>query len=56
MVVVFGIMMEAYKHLLGPEESQIEKFDKINPHLLLFIFIPVLIFESALNMDYYIFK
>lgn len=28
----------------------------INPHMLLFIFIPVLIFESGFNCDWYVFK
>lgn len=28
----------------------------INPHMILFIFIPVLIFESGFNCDWYVFK
>lgn len=33
-----------------------EAWVTVNPHVLLFVFLPVLIFESAINCEWHIFK
>jgi NhaP-type Na+/H+ or K+/H+ antiporter len=34
----------------------LEVWSKLNPHLILLLFLPALIFESAFNSDFHIFK
>jgi len=56
LVVIVGILMGHYMNLLGVIGKTVEIASGINPHLLLFVFIPVLIFESAYNCNWYVFK
>ena len=37
----------------SPMERLVRSWDRIDPHLLLAVFLPVLIFESAYNADYH---
>jgi len=52
--VVFGICTEKYN--MDPLGKAIEVFASLNAHLILLIFLPALIFESAFNSDWHIFK
>jgi len=56
LVVIAGILMGHYAHDMGVIGHSINIVAGINPHLLLYIFIPVLIFESAYNCHWYVFK
>ena len=44
--------MGHYRHLLGDVGQSTDVISHINPHLLLLVFIPCLIFESAFNCDW----
>ena len=52
--VVFGILTEKYG--MGRIGAAIIEYSGISAHLLLFLFLPALIFESAFNSDWHIFK
>lgn len=52
--LIFGILTEKYS--LGRLGKAIMVYSKLNAHLLLLIFLPALIFESAFNSDWHIFK
>lgn len=56
MLLIAGILMGHYRESLGVVGKSTSILSHINPHMLLFIFIPVLIFESGFNCDWYIFK
>jgi NhaP-type Na+/H+ or K+/H+ antiporter len=56
MVVIAGMLLGYYRDSLGVIGDSTTILSGINPHMLLFIFIPVLIFESGFNCDWYIFK
>ena len=56
LVVIIGLFMGHYMHALGVIGHATEICAGINPHLLLYVFIPVLIFESAYNCNWYVFK
>lgn len=48
--------MNTFFHFTGIIGESAELMSRINPHMILFIFIPVLIFESGFNCDWYVFK
>lgn len=52
--VVLGIISEQYS--LGLIGEAIKVYASLNAHLILLIFLPALIFESAFNSDWHIFK
>ncbi len=58
--VILGVIAEGYPDLIGGEGGKLEKaihgYSNIPPHFLLLIFLPALIFESAFNSDWHIFK
>lgn len=56
MVVLTGIILGYWKSKLGIVGEATDVVGNINPHILLFVFIPVLIFESGFNSDWYVFK
>ncbi|KAL4508105.1 hypothetical protein ABPG72_021478 [Tetrahymena utriculariae] len=56
MLIVVGIIVGCYRSSFGLIGSSAELMSHINPHMILFIFIPVLIFESGFNCDWYVFK
>jgi NhaP-type Na+/H+ or K+/H+ antiporter len=56
MVVVFGIILGHWDKTLGVIGKSTVILSHINPHMILFVFIPVLIFESGFNCDWYVFK
>ena len=56
MVVTVGIIMGKFDEHLGVIGDSTIILSHINPHMILFIFIPVLIFESGFNCSWYVFK
>ena len=52
--LVFGMLTEKYG--MGRLGKAILAYSNITPHTLLLIFLPALIFESAFNSDWHIFK
>ena len=52
--VIFGVL--SIKIEMGRIGKAIIAYSDFNPHLLLLIFLPALIFESAFNSDWHIFK
>ena len=56
LVVIAGLIMGHLAHSLGVIGHATLIVSQINPHLLLYIFIPVLIFESAYNCNWFVFK
>ncbi|EGR31636.1 sodium hydrogen exchanger family protein, putative [Ichthyophthirius multifiliis] len=56
MLIVFGILISNYRSYLGIIGQSLLLISNINPHMILLIFIPVLIFEAAFNIDWFVFK
>tara|TARA_B110000285_G_C15124183_1_gene619104 strand:+ start:610 stop:789 length:180 start_codon:yes stop_codon:yes gene_type:complete len=52
--LVFGVLEARYG--MGRLGKAILAYSNITPHSLLLIFLPALIFESAFNSDWHIFK
>ena len=51
-----GLFLGIYSKNLGRIGVAIKVWSQFDPHLLLLIFLPALIFESAFNSDWHIFK
>ena len=51
-----GILMGAFVNNLGMLGKATLLMSQINPHGILMIFIPTLIFESGMNIEWYVFK
>lgn len=56
MLLIIGMIMGGYREYFGYLDQGIAIVELINPHGILTIFIPTLLFESAYNCDWYIFK
>lgn len=56
MLLVVGLGLGYFRHILGNVGEGADILSNLNPHMILFIFIPVLIFESGFNCDWYTFK
>ena len=56
MLFVTGITLGYWHHQLGAYGESIYAVSNIDPHGLLLIFLPVLIFESGFNSDWHLFK
>ena len=56
MLLVMGIFLGYAKHSLGVVGESTVIIEKLNPHMILLIFIPVLIFESAFNCEWHVFR
>ena len=55
-LLVIGLILGSYYQQLGDISTSIQMVIDINPHGILYIFIPTIIFESAYNIDPFIFK
>jgi|TARA_B110000285_G_C15058346_1_gene580882 NhaP-type Na+/H+ or K+/H+ antiporter len=55
-ITVFGVFLGIYHESLGRLGVAIQIWSTFDAHLLLLIFLPALIFESAFNSDWHIFK
>ena len=56
MVVIMGVILAKGGHFFGVVGDSTVILSSMNPHMILFIFIPVLIFESGFNSSWYVFK
>ena len=56
MITVVGLILGYYHSHMGILKTALKTWAAMPPHLLLFIFIPALIFESAFSTDWHIFK
>ena len=56
MITVIGLVFGITSASLGRLGKAIEIWGQIDAHLLLLLFLPALIFESAFNSDWHIFK
>jgi NhaP-type Na+/H+ or K+/H+ antiporter len=54
--VVLGVCSVKYAETWGRIGKAIVAYSNFPPHLLLLVFLPPLIFESAFNSDWHIFK
>lgn len=56
MITVVGLLCGVYHEYLGRLGVAIQSYANIDAHLVLLLFLPALIFESAFNSDWHIFK
>lgn len=56
LLTVLGVFMGIYHQSLGRLGLALEVWSQISPQLLLLLFLPALIFESAFNSDWHTFK
>jgi NhaP-type Na+/H+ or K+/H+ antiporter len=56
MLVVVGILVGYYADHMGDIGIGIKVWSQMDPHLILLLFLPALIFESAFNSDWHTFK
>ncbi|EGR28403.1 sodium hydrogen exchanger family protein, putative [Ichthyophthirius multifiliis] len=56
MLFMIGILAGIYRSSLGLIGQSVETISSIDPHSILIIFLPVLIFESGFNADWNIFR
>ncbi|KAJ9470075.1 Sodium/hydrogen exchanger 7 [Diplonema papillatum] len=57
-IVLFmmGILIGVICRAIGGEAKKFVGISTISPHLIFFIFLPIIIFESAFSMDWHVFK
>lgn len=55
-LLVFGILIGGLSGFLGPFGDLAKAASNLDPHGIIILFIPILLFESAMNADWYIFK
>jgi NhaP-type Na+/H+ or K+/H+ antiporter len=56
MLFMLGIFFGFYNHSLGMFGLSIQTISEIDPHGILLIFLPTMIFEAGFNADWHIFK
>jgi NhaP-type Na+/H+ or K+/H+ antiporter len=56
MLFISGVLFGKFSHYLSYFGQAVETVSDINPHGILMIFLPILIFESGFNADWHIFK
>lgn len=56
LVTIVGLVLGTISSSLGRIGEAIDSYSQIDAHLLLLLFLPALIFESAFNSDWHIFK
>lgn len=56
MLLMLGVFMGYCRNSLGVVGDSTDIIEKLNPHMILLIFIPVLIFESAFNCEWHVFR
>lgn len=56
MLFVIGMFVGKFSESMGILGSAVSKISTINPHGILMIFLPILIFESGFNSDWHTFK
>ncbi len=56
MMLFLGIMLGLMQKHMGWLGESTSVMGAMHPHIILFVFIPILLFESAFNIDWYVFK
>lgn len=56
MLFVIGMFVGKFSESMGILGTTVSKISTINPHGILMIFLPILIFESGFNSDWHTFK
>ncbi len=56
MLLVLGMVLGYIRDHLGVIGESTSIIEQLNPHMILMIFIPVLIFESAFNCEWHVFR
>jgi NhaP-type Na+/H+ or K+/H+ antiporter len=56
LVTIIGVVLGRFYKSLGRIGKAIEIYSNIDAHLILLLFLPALIFESAFNSDWHTFK
>lgn len=56
LITVFGMILGVFCHGDGRFGTAMRTWSEFDPHLMLFVFLPALIFESAFNSDFHIFS
>lgn len=56
MMLLLGIFLGLMQYHMGWLGESTSILGAMHPHIILYVFIPVLLFESAFNMDWYVFK
>jgi NhaP-type Na+/H+ or K+/H+ antiporter len=56
LLLIVGLLLGNLQDYLGVLGAGTNIIAQLNPHMILLIFIPILIFESGFNCDWYIFK
>ena len=55
-LLVFGIIMRIAGEYIPLLDESVKLLDHLDPHLVLFVIMPALIFEASLGTDWYTFK
>lgn len=56
MVLTCGLLIGLLSSSLGYLGESASILSHMHPHLIVYVFVPVLLFESAFNCDWYVFK
>jgi len=56
MITIVGLLCGIYHPYLGRIGKAVEVYSQMDAHMILLLFLPALIFESAFNSDWHIFK
>lgn len=56
LLLTVGMVLGHFREYLSAVGAGADIMSKMNPHMILFVFIPILIFESGFNCDWYVFK
>lgn len=56
MILASGLFIGLWQGYLGYLGESASVLSHLHPHLIVYFFIPVLLFESAFNCDWYVFK
>jgi NhaP-type Na+/H+ or K+/H+ antiporter len=56
LITILGIIFGYVAQYLGNLGEGIESWASIDPHVIMMVFLPALIFESAFNADWHTFK
>ncbi len=56
LLLTFGLALGYFGNKLGDFSYSLSIIQDINPHLIYYVFIPAIIFESSFNIDPFVFK
>jgi len=56
MIIIIGVIFGTFEDRMGNLGKAINLWSTMSPHMMMLVFLPALIFESAFNSDWHIFK